>query len=394
MTLAERIAERIRREGPITFADFHAAALYDEHDGFFSSGRGAGRAGRDFVTSPEVGTLFGALVGRFLDASWQRLGEPDPFVVIEAGAGRGRLAADVLRGEPACAAALRYVLVERSPVLRAQQRELLTLEPADEALGPFTRRADPDDVPEPVRNTGPIVTSIDDLPAIRVEGVVIANELLDNLPIRIVERATDDWSEVRVGLDEDNGFVETLVTAPVALAGEADAVTDGVTVENGARVPVPMVARDWIERVGTMMGRGDLVVVDYAEEIAGLLARGSIGATGWLRTYREHGRGTAPLDAPGRQDVTVDLPLEYLRTSALRAGFAVAVDSTQAEWLRTLGIEALVAEGDDTWRERAHLGDLEAIAGRSRGVEAAALTDPDGLGAHRVLVLAGSGGRS
>jgi len=272
-------------------------------------------------------------------------------------------------------------------VLRAQQRELLTLEPADEALGPFTRRADPDDVPEPVRNTGPIVTSINDLPAIRVEGVVIANELLDNLPIRIVERATDDWSEVRVGLDEDNGFVETLVTAPVALAGEADAVTDGVTVENGARVPVPMVARDWIERVGTMMGRGDLVVVDYAEEIAGLLARGSSGATGWLRTYREHGRGTAPLDAPGRQDVTVDLPLEYLRTSALRAGFAVAVDSTQAEWLRTLGIEALVAEGDDTWRERAHLGDLEAIAGRSRGVEAAALTDPDGLGAHRVLVL-------
>ena len=110
--------------------------------------------------------------------------------MIEAGAGRGRLAADVVRAEPVCAAALRYVLVERSPVLRAQQRELLTLEPADEALGPFTRRADPDDVPEPVRNTGPIVTSIDDLPAIRVEGVVIANELLDNLPVRIVERAT------------------------------------------------------------------------------------------------------------------------------------------------------------------------------------------------------------
>jgi len=154
MTLAERIAERIRREGPITFADFHAAALYDEPDGFFSSGRGAGRAGRDFVTSPEVGTLFGALVARFLDTAWLRLGAPDPFVVIEAGAGRGRLAADVLRAEPACATALRYVLVERSPVLRAEQRELLTLEPADEALGPFTRRADPDDVPEPVRNTG------------------------------------------------------------------------------------------------------------------------------------------------------------------------------------------------------------------------------------------------
>jgi len=155
-----------------------------------------------------------------------------------------------------------------------------------------------------------------------------------------------------------------------------------------------MLARDWIERVATMMRRGELVLVDYAEEVAGLLARGSEGTAGWLRTYREHGRGTAPLDAPGRQDVTVDLPLEYLRSVAQRVGFTVAVDTTQAEWLRTLGIDALVAEGDDTWRERAHLGDLEAIAGRSRGVEAAALTDPDGLGAHRVLVLAASGSRS
>ena len=394
MTLAERIADRIRRGGPITFADFHAAALYDEPDGFFSSGRGAGRAGRDFVTSPEVGMLFGALVARFLDDTWHRLGEPDPFLVIEAGAGRGRLAADVVRADPACAVALRYVLVERSPALRAQQRELLTLEPADEALGPFTRRGDSDDVPEPVRNTGPIVTSIDDLPAIRVEGVVIANELLDNLPVRIVERASDDWSEVRVGLDDDGGFVEALVTAPPALAREADAVTTGMSITPGARLPVPMVARDWIERVATMMRRGDLAVIDYAEELSGLLARGSEGATGWLRTYRDHGRGTTAFDAPGRQDITVDLPLEYLRSAAVRAGFTVTVDTNQADWLQTLGINELVAEGDNTWRERAHLGDLEAIAGRSRGVEAAALTDPDGLGAHRVLVRAGSGGRS
>src|SRR5262245_33110160 len=113
------------------------AALYDEPDGFFARGGGAGRAGADFVTSPEVGTLFGALVARALDRTWHALGTPDPFVVVEAGAGRGRLAADVLRAAPECAAALRYVLVERSAELRARQRELLTVEPADEALGPF-----------------------------------------------------------------------------------------------------------------------------------------------------------------------------------------------------------------------------------------------------------------
>src|SRR5215211_6380558 len=103
--LAERIAERIRREGPIPFDRFVDAALYDEEGGFFTRGGGAGRAGRDFVTSPEVGTLFGGLVARALDGWWRELGTPDPFVVVEAGAGRGRLAADVLRAGPACAAA-------------------------------------------------------------------------------------------------------------------------------------------------------------------------------------------------------------------------------------------------------------------------------------------------
>jgi len=101
-----RLHERIRREGPITFAAYMEAALYHEPDGFFARGGGAGRAGADFVTSPEVGSLFGALVARALDRSWLDLGAPDPFVVVEAGAGRGRLAADVLRAEPACAPAL------------------------------------------------------------------------------------------------------------------------------------------------------------------------------------------------------------------------------------------------------------------------------------------------
>ena len=117
--LAERIAERIRREGPIPFDRFVDTALYDEPGGFFARGGGAGRAGRDFVTSPEVGVLFGALVARFLDRGWSELSRPDPFVVVDAGAGRGRLASDVLRAEPDCGRALRYVLVERTAALRA-----------------------------------------------------------------------------------------------------------------------------------------------------------------------------------------------------------------------------------------------------------------------------------
>ncbi len=389
MTLVERIAGRIRREGPISFADFQAMALYDEVDGFFASSGGAGRMGADFVTSPEVGTLFGALVARHLDEVWRRLGSPDPFMVIEAGAGRGRLATDVLRADPECAPALRYVLVERSARLRAAQREHLPLEPIDEALGPFAHRSDPDEPLEVVPHAGPIVSGLDDLPAMSIEGVVIANELLDNLPVHLVERSDGGWLEVRVGVDDDQPseggrFVEVVVPAPAELASEADHVAGGLDVPDGRRLPVPIAAREWLERVAMLLNRGEVLLVDYMDEARGLADRGQ---SAWLRTYAGHGRGATPLVALGRQDITCDVSLEHLRWAAGRAGFTVAGEVAQADWLRGLGIDELVAAGDEIWRERAHLGDLAAIAGRSRGVEAAALIDPTGLGAHRVVTL-------
>jgi NADH dehydrogenase [ubiquinone] 1 alpha subcomplex assembly factor 7 len=382
--LEKKIAERIRREGPIAFSDFQELALYDHEGGFFATGRGAGRAGRDFVTSAEIGPLFGVVVGRYLDEAWDRLERTDPFVVVEAGAGRGRLASSVLRSQPACAPCLRYVLVERSPTLRQEQRAALPIEPPDEALGPFMTGADPDDATEPVPGAGPIVTSIDDLPGIQVRGVVLANELLDNLPVRIVERADDGWLEVRVAVDDQGRFVEAVVPAVGELDAAADEVAAGTRVPHGARLPVPVALREWLTRAATVLAHGEIVLIDYVASVDELLARGQ---QAWMRTYRDHGRGTDPLDAPGSQDITSDVPLEYLRAAATRAGLSIATDVSQAEWLQSLGIDALVDEGTATWNERAHIGDLAAVEARSRAQEAAALVDPTGLGAHRVMTL-------
>jgi SAM-dependent MidA family methyltransferase len=379
---ASRLRDEIRRAGPLPFADYQAACL----DAFFARGGGAGRADHDFLTSPEVGPLFGALLARALDETWGRLGRPDPFVLVDAGGGRGRLLAAVLAASPACAPALRAVLVERAARLRADARELLALEPPDAALGPFAPTTH-DEPPAPVGGVGPVVTTLDELPDVPLTGVVVANELLDNLPVRLVERAAGAWREVRVGLD-DTRFVEVLVDASPELAREADEVAGDTPVGPGQRLPVPVGATDWLARSASTLRRGELWVVDYADETAGLLARGPTGPAGWLRTYRGHGRGSDPLDDPGGQDVTTDVPLPWLRRAARRAGYEVTVDTTQAGWLRGLGLDQLVAEGRAQWEARAHVGDLPAIAGRSRTVEAAALTDPSGLGAHRVVVLA------
>jgi NADH dehydrogenase [ubiquinone] 1 alpha subcomplex assembly factor 7 len=380
---AEVLQQHIRREGPISFADFQRHAI----DAFFAAGRGAGRAGRDFVTSPESGTLFGAVVAQALDDTWETLGRPDPFVFVDAGAGQGRLTADVLRSAPTCAPALRCVLIERSTALREAARELLSIEPADEVLGPFFAPQSGDDPPEPIPGTGPLVTALDDLPAVPMVGVVCANELLDNLPVHLVERHAPAWDEVRVGLAPDEEtFVHVLVPAAPALARDADEVAGDTPVPDQARLPVPTSVGDWLERSAAILRHGQLWLLDYADEVSGLLTRGPSGPAGWLRTYREHHRGTDPLDAPGTQDITCDVELGSLRRVVRRAGLSVTSESTQADWLNDHGLDALVEAGRRRWSEGAHRGDLAAVAGRSRVVESAALTDPAGLGAHRVIV--------
>ncbi len=357
------------------------AALYDSEGGFFTRAAGAGRSGGDFITSVEVGSLFGTLVARAADDWWDQLGQPDPFLVIDAGAGRGQLARDVLRAEPRCAAALRYVLVERSGGLRAVQSEHLPLESAELVLGPAVP-PEPDDEPVAVPGTGPMVTALEGLPAGPAIGVVFANELVDNLPFRIVERTAEGWNEIRVG-EVGASFAEVALPADESLAVRADRLADGIAIPAGSRIPVPTALPEWLRSAAAMLRRGVVAIVDYAAPVEELAARGQAG---WLRTYRAQQRGSSPLDHPGSQDITADVPIEALRRAAAAAGLSVLTETTQAEWLRSLGVDALVEEARVAWHGRS-ANDLAALTARSRVHEADALLDPGGLGAHRVTIL-------
>ncbi|MEZ5171123.1 MAG: SAM-dependent methyltransferase [Acidimicrobiia bacterium] len=379
-SVVESLTARIRRDGPIAFSEFMEAALYGP-GGFFSRGQGPGRSDGDFLTSPQTGSLFGILVARALDMWWSGMGEPDPFFLVEAGAGDGRLARDVLRAEPACGPALRYVLVEVSEAARAAQAGALRIEPAGDVLG--SQVVDEWDTPEPAPRQGPILTSLPDLPAGPLTGVVLANELLDNIPVDIVERTDSGWQEVRVGAVAEGTLVEVPVAAAPDLARAADAVLAGESAPAGSRLPVPRAAATWLAEATHVLDRGIVALLDYAVPVRELLER---GPDGWLRTYRSHQRAAAPLKSPGTTDITVDLPLEYLRESIESSGMSVVTATTQTDWLTALGLPDLVADGEQIWAEGAHRGDLEALAGRSRATEAAALTADPGLGAHTVLV--------
>jgi SAM-dependent MidA family methyltransferase len=178
---------------------------------------------------------------------------------------------------------------------------------------------------------------------------------------------------------------ERFVEVAVPL-GSADRVeTFGVEVPVGARVPVPRALDGWFVEAGSALqpGRGVVLLVDYLVPLAEVVAR----SPHWLRTYRAHARGASPLDEPGTTDITADVPLEQAERAAGGAGLRVASVERQADWLRDLGIDDLVAEGDRMWEARASVGDLAALAARGRRTEAAALTDPNGLGAFMVMRL-------
>ncbi len=345
MSVADLVG-RIRRSGPVRFDELVELALYDETGGFFAAGAGPGRR-RDFLTSPELGGLFGAVVARALDTWWRQLGEPDPFWVLEGGAGRGALAHAVLEAAPECGPVLRYVCVERSAVLQDQARALV--HPAVEVRA--------------------------DLPAGPITGVVLANELLDNLPFRLLERGAGGWSEVLVGAGDDEALREVLVPASPDVAELADDLAP--TAAPGARIPLQEQASAWLARALDVLDRGRVVLVDYCATTAELAAR---PWTEWVRTYRGHARGAHPLAHVGEQDVTCQVAVDQL--ARVRPPDA---DRSQAAFVAAHGIDELVEAARAAWHERAHIGDIEALRHRSRVGEGSALTDPAGLGAHRVL---------
>ncbi len=331
------VRAEISARGPIRFDRFLELALYGPH-GFYTDGGRAGRRGGDFITSPEVGPLFGAVLARAVDAWWDELGRPDTFTFAEVGAGPGTLARSLLAAAPECAraGALRYVAVETSAAQRAHHTDG--------------------------------VTSLGDLPDELGDAVVFANELLDNLPFRLLV-FDDGWREAHVATDRDGRLVERLggrLDGPPWLPA---------TAQLGSRVPWQEAATAWVDDARRRVTRGRVVTIDYVTPLTVTLANEPWRQ--WLRTYRRHERGGHYLADAGGQDVTAQVALDQLPVpDAVRS---------QAQFLQRWGIDDLVDEGRRVWAEQAAAPTLGAMAMRSRVREAEALLDPRGLGGFTVV---------
>ena len=321
--------------GAIPFSEYMRLALYGQ-GGFYTTGGRAGRRGGDFITSPEVGPLFGTVIARTLDAWWKELGSPSRFDVVECGAGPGTLARSIFAAQPECATAMHYVAVEIS----ASQR----------ALHPQS------------------VESRETMPNGPITGVVLANELLDNLPFRLFV-FDGSWMEAFVSQASSGQFVEVLHTLDVVPSCLPD------TAPHGSRAPIQDAAASWVRDCLSKIDHGRLLLLDYCSSSTAEIAL--TPWRDWLRTYRDQGRGDHYLINPGSQDITAQVMLDQLST-----GFAT---STQADFLTQWGIDDLVSEGNAYWESMKNAPDVAAMKMRSRSTEAKSLTDFSSLGAFTAL---------
>lgn len=347
--LRDLLVSRIRREGPLPFDEFMQTALYHPEHGYFAAGPLRSEKSGDFLTSPEVSPLFGETIARFVAAEAGRI-EADPVDVLEVGSGSGSLLRPLLDALPVAA---RARAVEVSPAARERLAALVP----EAALS-----ASLDEVEGPLR------------------GVIVANEVADNLPAALAVRRGGGWVERLVGVSEgDLAWVEGPVRPEVAAWADRFAGP----VPEGGQVEVELAAGEWVRRLAGLLAAGSVLVFDYGDTGEGLAGR---RAEGTLRTYRGHHLGPDPLAEPGATDVTMDVDFGALAAGAREAGAAVEV-LTQAAFLERWGLrEHLAALRQEELALARTDRVMDRLKVRSSLTDGEALLHPRGLGDFRVLV--------
>jgi len=294
MPARRRILDEIAAAGGwISFARYMQLALHEPGIGYYASGARKFGAAGDFVTAPELGSLFGRTLARQL-AGFER--------IVELGAGTGALA-DLLTRELNC----EYWVLETSAELRERQRKRL----------------------------GGRVRHIDRLPE-RLRGAVIANEVVDAMPVHLVH-----WSA--------HGILERGVDGALAWSdrpaiGELRAVAERIAVAAPYVSEVGLLARAWMRTLAQSLERGAIFVIDY-----GFPAREYYHpqrASGTLMCHYQHRAHADPFARPGEEDITAHVDFSALADAARAGGAELLGYTSQAQFLVNCGITDVLAQAN------------------------------------------------
>ena len=310
--LATLLAERIRRFGPITFAEYMRECLYHPVCGYYNRPESTRFA--DYYTSVDVHSIFGRLLARQFAEMWEALDRPEEFMLVEAAAGVGRLASHVLEFAhlqlPGFYASLRYIAVERSP---ARCDRLAA------RLAYFMRE-------------GKCQPTIE-LPQKIHAGCVYSNELLDALPVHRVLQRGEQLQEIFV---TNNGSSFSEIARPLSTCAISEYFgAQEVKLEEGQHAEAGLEACDWIGEIARRLAHGFVLTIDYGHEAADLFDAHHMAGT--VLAYSKHHASEEFYAAPGEQDLTAHVNFTALRQWGQRQGLETLGLVSQTAFLLALG---------------------------------------------------------
>jgi len=361
--LLHALRDRIRRRGPIPFAEFMEVALYHPEGGYYTASNDpvGWRDGADYYTAPSRHPVFGAVLARQVSECLAAVGER-PLDLVEFGPGSGALASSLLRGlsalSPGGLAGLRCTLVEPNPHrVGVQSRHL-----SEAGLAETVRWMDLSAWEESTE---------------RLRGCLIANEVLDALPVHRLVFQEGGFLEIHV--DWKEGLVETLrpLSSPALLA---EIQRRSFEPREGQEVEICLEAILWIRRVASRLGRGFVLLFDYGHLAPEIYSPRH--QRGTLLAYHQHRTNEDYLERVGKQDLTAHVNFSSVIDAARDAGLVSCGFVPQGRFLLALGILDRLppASTDFRWeeyRERKAVEDLFLPAGMGES--------------HQVLILATPG---
>lgn len=315
--LTDRLRERIRREGPITFHDWMKAALYDHEQGYYcrSDREKWGREG-DYRTSPERTVLFAATLARYFARLYEDLGSPSAWSLVEAGAGAGYFAEGVLdtfhNSFPQIFSATHYLIDEASPDSRAR---------AGQHLSRFGEQVQFKRLSE--------LEPLD-------PGLIFSNELLDAFPVHRVMMRAGELREFFVNVDRGGDFI-WCVGEPSTERLNEHLEQNGIQLAEDQTAEVSPGIGEWLREAAAKLSKGYLITVDYGAEASELYSSRE-RAYGTLRAFSHHQFSDYVLNSPGEQDITSSVDWTFVKRAGARFGLEFIESERQDRFLLNTGL--------------------------------------------------------
>ncbi len=360
--LQQEIKAKIQACGPVPFVQFMDLALYHPTCGYYATQAEQIGTRGDFITAPHLGPDFAQLLAKQLRQMWEILEYPEPFTLLEMGAGQGVLAAELLsylaQADPRFYQALEYRIIERSAAMVKVQRK---------------------------RGLPVIWCTWEEIAPESLVGCCFSNELVDAFPVHQVVWSAGQLWEVFVTVAADDTCQEVL-QPPSTPHLQAYLTELGINLTTppypeGYRTEINLGALDWLRAVAGRLRQGFLITIDYGYPAHSYYS--PYRHQGTLQCYHRHQHHNDPYYQVGRQDITAHVNFTALERHGSKLSLVNLGQSPQALFLMALGLgERLAALGDPA----APLGDINQRLGRRQNLHL--LLDPRGLGNFTVLIQA------